>query len=114
MSFIDATVPLLGYSPFLGASQPLRSTPGTGEVPRGFQAEIIDGQYYPDRPLPLSYRPLEDPYASSVPLVDNFQDNFGSDAGALGAVANLYANQGRYLATVLAGRDSEQGLNIRA
>ena len=114
MSFIDATSPLIGYSPFLGGAQPLRPITGTGVVPVGFKAEVIDGQFYPDRPLPISYRPLEDPYSSSASLIPNFQENGGTNAGIFSSVANLYANQGRYLSAVLAGQDVNQGLNIRA
>jgi len=114
MSFVDATQSLLSYSPFLGGAEPLRPISGTGVVPVGFKAEIIDGQYYPDRPLPIRYRPLEDPYSSSASLITNFQEDYGTGAGIFGSVANLYASQGRYLASVLAGQDANSGLNLRA
>ena len=114
MSFVDATLPLLNYGALVGGSQPLRSTPGTGHVPTGFQAEIIDGQYYPDRPLPISYRPLENPYGSSLPIINAVQDDFGTQGGTFGAVAYLYANQVKFTAALVAGRDASNGLNIRA
>lgn len=110
---MDATSSLLSYSPFIGAAEPLRSVTGTGNVPRGLRAEVIDGQYYPDRPLPLSYRPLEDPYASSVSLVPNFQIEYGAFGNSHSVVANLYANQNKYFSTVLAGLQAGSGMDIR-
>jgi len=114
MSFVDATQPLLQFGFLVGGAKPLRSTTGTGHVPTGFDAEIIDGQYYPDRPLPISYRPLENPYASSVEVVTGFSDSYGTNAPPFGAVANLYANQNKFFAAVQAGDDTSNGLNIRA
>ncbi|WP_135081128.1 hypothetical protein [Terasakiella sp. SH-1] len=113
MSFIDATLGLLSYSPFIGGASPLRSTPGTGHVPVGRQAEIIDGQYYPDRPLPQNYRLLENPYASSVPIFEDLQQNHSPTRGTFGAVAALYANQSKFTAAMVAGRDAESGIDIR-
>ncbi|NVK17684.1 MAG: hypothetical protein HWE30_03185 [Methylocystaceae bacterium] len=114
MSFIDATQALISYSPFVGGAQPMRPVTGTGEVPVGFKAEVIDGTYYPDRPMPARYRPLEDPYSSSASLLPGFQENYGAGSGIFSSVAYLYANQGRFLASTLAGQDANNGINIRA
>ncbi|GGF72794.1 hypothetical protein GCM10011332_28450 [Terasakiella brassicae] len=114
MSYIDATLQLSQYGSFVSGATPLRPTVGTGHVPIGFQAEIIDGQYYPDRPLPASYRPLENPFASSLPIINAMQDNYGAGASPFGVVAQLYANQNKFTAALLAGRDAENGLNLRA
>ncbi len=114
MSFVDATLQLYEFGTFVGGSRPLRPIAGTGVVQTGFQAEIIDGQYYPDRPLPVAYRPLESPYGNALPVINAMQDNFGIDAAPFGAVALLYANQTRFTAAIVAGRDAENGLNLRA
>jgi hypothetical protein len=114
MSFVDATLQLSDYGALVGGSRPLRPIAGTGVVETGFKAEIIDGQYYPDRPLPVTYRPLESPYGNALPIVNAMQDNFGIEAAPFGAVALLYANQSRYTAAIVAGRDAENGLNLRA
>lgn len=114
MSFIDATFQLYQFGAFVGGSKPLRPIEGTGVVETGFKAEVIDGKYYPDRPLPISYRPLESPFGNSIPIIDAVQDNYGVEAGPFGAVAQLYANQTKLTAAILAGRDAENGLNIRA
>lgn len=89
MSYIDATLQLSQYGAFVGGATPLRSTVGTGHVPVGFQAEIIDGQYYPDRPLPISYRPLENPFGSSLPIINAMQDNYGTGTSPLALLHNF-------------------------
>lgn len=113
MSYIDATLQLSQYGSFTAGATPLRPTTGTGHVPVGFQAEVIDGQYYPDRPLPLSYRPLESPYGNSFSILTSFQENYGASQ-PFGPVAQMYANQSKFTAAMIAGYDAENGLNIRA